>query len=174
MIKTALKYRLQPLLDLKVRAKQKAEILLAKAIAQLEAEKKRLKKLEEEKREIIQKRKEVRRELHERLCTGHAKVKESHFGVNYLKRLEEDEKQKDREIEQQHRTIQECETQVKRARREYIDAAKELKVMEKHKELWRKKARLFLNRKEENEMDELGNVIHQLKHFHQGEVQKYG
>lgn len=168
-MKVSLKYRLQPLLVIKEMAKKKAEILLAKAMARLEQEKKRLKKLEEEKQEIIRKRKEVRKSLHEHVCTGRAKVKESHYGINFLKRLEEDEKQKDREIEQQNQVIRDCETQVVRARREYINAAKELKVMQKHKELWQKKLQLFLSRKEENEMDELGNVIHQLKNFNQGE-----
>ncbi|MBI2083114.1 MAG: hypothetical protein HYT76_06050 [Deltaproteobacteria bacterium] len=160
-MKISLKYRLQPLLEIKERAKKKAEILLAKAMARLEEEKKRLKKLEEEKQEIIRKRKEIRRHLHEHVCTGQAKVKESNFGINFLKRLEEEEKQKDQQIEQQKQVILDCETQVKRARREYIDAARELKVMQKHKELWRKKLQLFLSRKEEDEMDELGNIIHQ-------------
>ena len=59
--------------------------------------------------------------------------------------------------------IENCELQVKRARRDYIDAAKDLRVMEKHKDLWRKKMNLELLRAEEKEMDELGNVMHELR-----------
>ena len=49
------------------------------------------------------------------------------------------------------------------ARRDYIDAARELQVMEKHKELWQKKLNLELNNKEQKELDELGGTIHQLR-----------
>ncbi len=157
------KYRLQPLLQIKERARQRAEILLAKAIARLEREKKQLKKLEEEKQKIIARRKEVRRELHEKMLSGNAQARDSQIRGNYLQRLEEDQKKKETEIEAQKKLIEECEVQVKRSRRDYIDAAKELRIMEKHKELWRKKLDLELSRQEEKEMDELGNVIFQLK-----------
>ena len=78
------------------------------------------------------------------------------------------EKKKEEEIQRQKEVIEQCEVQVKRARRDYIDAAKELRIMEKHKELWKKKLQKELSKIEEREMDELGNVIHQLRqHEHQ-------
>ena len=163
MKKDLLRYRLQPLLGIKERAKKKAEILLAKAIAKLEAEKKKLKKLEEEKKEIVRRRMECRRELHDKVAAGSAHVRDGSVRINYLRKLEEDEKKKEEEIERQKEAIQNCETMVKRARRDYIDAAKELRVMEKHKELWWKKVQAEITRQEEREMDELGNVIHQLR-----------
>ncbi len=163
MKKSLLRYRLQPMLDMKERAKKKAEIRLAKALKELDEARKKLKKLEEEKQQIIRRRKECRRELHEKVAAGAATAKDGHNRVNYLRKLEDDEKQKSEEIEQQKKAIEQCEMQVKRARREYIDAVKDLRVMEKHKELWRKKLQHEINREEEKEMDELGNVIHQLK-----------
>jgi flagellar export protein FliJ len=165
MIRIPLNYRLQPLLELKLRARKKAEILLARAIGRLEQEKARLEKLKEEKKKIIEERKKARKELYQTMSTGRARVKDGSSRVNFLKKLEEDEKVKDQEIENQKRVIVECETQVKRARRDYINAAKELQIMEKHKGLWQKKLHLFLSRKEEGEMDELGNIIHQLRGF---------
>ncbi len=156
-------YRLQPLLEIKLRARKRAEIRLAEALVRLEQEKKRLKKLEEEKKEIVRKRKECRRELHEKVSAGHAHVKDGSVRVNYLRKLEEDEKAKAEEIQLQKQVIENCELQVKRARRDYIDAVKELRVMEKHKDLWRKKVAKELSLEEEREMDELGNVIHQLR-----------
>ncbi len=36
-----------------------------------------------------------------------------------------------------------------------------LQIMEKHKDLWRRKLAAELSRKEELEFDELGNIIHQ-------------
>jgi flagellar export protein FliJ len=161
--KNLLRYRLQPLLEIKTRAKKRAEIRLAQAIIRLEEEKKRLKKLEEEKEEIIKRRKECRRELHQKVSTGQAHVKDGSVRVNFLRKLEEDEKKKEEEIKAQKQVIENCELQVKRARRDYIDAAKDLRVMEKHKELWKKKLQVEMTRQEEREMDELGNVIHQMR-----------
>ena len=163
MKKGVLRYRLQPMLELKSRAKKRAEIRLAQAIVKLEAEKKKLKKLEEEKEEIIKRRKEYRRELHEKVASGQAHVKDGSVRVNFLRKLDEDEKKKEEEIKAQKQVIENCELQVKRARRDYIDAAKDLRVMEKHKDLWRKKLQAEITRLEEREMDELGNVIHQMK-----------
>lgn len=163
MKKGLLRYRLQPMLELKSRAKKRAEIRLAQAIVKLEAEKKKLKKLEEEKEEIIKRRKEYRRELHEKVASGQAHVKDGSVRVNFLRKLDEDEKKKEEEIKAQKQVIENCELQVKRARRDYIDAAKDLRVMEKHKDLWRKKLQAEITRLEEREMDELGNVIHQMK-----------
>ena len=162
MKKDLLKYRLQPMLELKVRARKQAEIRLGQAIVRLEKEKRQLKKLEGEKEAIIRRRKECRRELHDKVSEGQARVKDGSVRVNFLRKLEEDEKAKEVEIQAQKQVIETCEVQVKRARRDYIDAVKELRVMEKHKELWRKKVQTELSRIEEREMDELGNVIHQL------------
>ena len=163
MKKDLLRYRLQPLMELKIRARKRAEIQLARAIAQLEQERKKLKKLEEEKTKIIKRRKECRQELHEKVLTGQARAKDGSVRVNFLRKLEEDEKAKEEEIRVQKQAIENCEVQVKRARRDYIDAVKDLRVMEKHKDLWRKKVQAEISRQEEREMDELGNIIHQMK-----------
>ncbi|MDO8643543.1 MAG: hypothetical protein Q7S00_01070, partial [bacterium] len=90
------KYRLQPLLTYKVRMKKKAELALARAIRRLEKEKEKLKKLEEEKEEIIRKRKERRQELHKRVGSGVSAVRDSTVHINYLRRLEEEEKEKEK------------------------------------------------------------------------------
>ena len=163
MARSLLKYRLQPLLQIKEQARKRAEIALAKALVRLEKEKKKLSQLEEEKREIIRRRKKIRLELHQKVSTGQASAKDGQVGINFLRKLEDDEKQKDDEITAQKKTIEECETSVKRTRRDYIDAVKEVRVMEKHKELWRKKVRKELERQEEKELDELGMVIHELR-----------
>lgn len=163
MRKQFLRYRLEPLLEIKRRTKKKSEIRLAKAIARLEEEKKTLKKLEEEKQAIVRRRKECRQELHRKVSEGRARVRDGSVRVNYLRKLEEDEKRKEEEIKQQEQVIENCELELKRAKRDYIDAASDLRVMEKHKDLWRKKVQKELSRLEEREMDELGNVIHQLR-----------
>ncbi|PIZ30106.1 MAG: flagellar assembly protein FliH, partial [Alphaproteobacteria bacterium CG_4_10_14_0_8_um_filter_53_9] len=51
--------------------------------------------------------------------------------------------------------VEEAEEGVKLTRKEYIEACKELDIMEKHKELWAKKVRDELSKKEEREMEEI-------------------
>ncbi len=158
------KYRLQALLTIKQRAKQRAEVMLAKAIVALTRAREKLAKLQEEKEEIIEKWKASRAEMKRKMLSG-AVVKEGNVHVNYLRKLKEDEEAKQVEIEDQEAVVLECEEGVVRARRDYVDAARELQVMEKHKELWEKKLRNEITRKEEREMDELGGTIHQLRRW---------
>jgi flagellar export protein FliJ len=160
----AQKYRLQALLVIKQRLKKKAEAALALAIKTLMEAKEKLKKLEEEKKEIVRKWEESRKEMKAKIAMG-ALVGEGNVHVNFLRKLKEDEEAKEEEIQDQKQAAAEAEDAVKLARKEYIEACKELRVMEKHKELWEKKVKAELSRKEEREMDELGSVIHQLRKF---------
>ena len=158
------RYRLQALLTIKAHAKKRAEIALAKAIIALKKAEERLEELKEEKKKIVERWKKARIEMKERVARG-AFVGEGNVHVNFLRKLKEDEEQKDEEIEDQKLTVEECKENVAVARRKYIDAAKELQVMEKHKELWEKKIRAEITRREEREMDELGSTIHQLRRW---------
>lgn len=157
------KYRLQPLLQVKLKHKRATEIALSKAFQALKKEEEKLKVLEKEKQEIIQKREESRREMSEKVARGESVVYDSNIHLNYLKKLKEDEEKKDQEIEDQKEAIKRAEEALAQAKRDYIDACKEVKIMEKHKELWRKKIKKELEFQEQKEMNELGNVIHQLR-----------
>lgn len=158
------KYRLQALLVIKDRAKKKAELELARAILALKEAKEKLEKLKKEKDAIIAKWKLARKEMKEKMQAGSC-VGEGNLHVNYLRKLKEDEDAKEEEIRLQKEVVEECTEAVAVARRGYIDASKELRIMEKHKELWEKKLKDELTRKEEREMDELGSTIHELKRW---------
>ncbi len=158
------KYRLEPLLRIKARARKRAEIALAQAIGHLEKEKKRKEELEQEKQDLITTKTEIRNELDARMNSEAGIVSDSFQYINYMRGLEEDIGQKDRDIERQEDVIEDAKVVVGRARRDYIDAAQEHKVMEKHKELWEKRQQKELMRREQKEMDELGQVIHQMAH----------
>src|SRR5262249_26042973 len=152
------KYRLQPLLDVRLRNKRTAEIALGKAFKALKEEQEKLKRLEEEKQELIRKRETARHEHAEKLRMGESVVSDSHGHLNFIKRLQEDEEKKDLEIEDQKLAIQRAEERLAQAKRDYIDACKEVKIMEKHKELWKKKLKQELEYEEQKLMNELGNV----------------
>lgn len=161
--KKKIKYRLFPLLIVKEKQKRKAEIELGRAIKRVAEEKEKLKKLEKEKEEIVQKKKDARLEMSRQVSAGESRVYDSGLHLNYLEKLQDDVVAKEKEIENQHEAIQNAEEAVKQARRDYIDASRELKMMEKHKELWEKQQMKKLDKQEQKEMNELGNVIHQLR-----------
>ena len=158
------KYRLQVLLVIRQRMKKKAEVALARALKALIDAKKKLEKLEEEKKRIIERQEEMHLEMSQKMGSS-AQIGEGNVYVNFLRKLKEDLEAKEEEIEDQKEVIREKEEAVALARREYIDAAKECRVMEKHKELWEKKQQHELSRKEQHEMDELGTTIHQLRRW---------
>lgn len=157
------KYRLQAMLTVKYRNKRNAEIELAKSVKALKEEEEKLQELEEEKQEIIQRREDARRDHALKVASGESQVSESQGHMNFIKKLLEDEEKKDEEIEEQKGVVQQAEERVAQAKRDYIDACKEVKIMEKHKELWRKKQKQQLEKEEAKVMNELGNVLHQLR-----------
>ena len=158
------RYRLQALLTIKEHEKKRAEIALAIAIRELNEARKREKELIKEKEEIIQKWHEMRADMKRDMTAG-SLIFDGNVYTNYLRKLKDDEKDKESEIEVQQEIIRDCEEAVAEARRDYIDTAKELKVMQKHKELWVKKIQAEISKKEERELNDLGNTIHQLKRW---------
>ena len=156
------KYRLEALLRIKARMKKRAEMALARAIIELKRAREKLEELKEEKERIKERWHEARNEMKVEVAAG-IMVKKGNVHVNFMRKLKEDEEAKQEEIEDQEAVVEECEAGVARARREYIDAAKELQIMEKHKELWEKKVRREITSREVREMDELGGTIHQLR-----------
>ncbi|MBI4223487.1 MAG: hypothetical protein HY609_01005 [Deltaproteobacteria bacterium] len=156
------KYRLQALLRVKQMEKKRAEITLARRLKELQEAREKLKKLEEEKAKIVQRTKESRGKMDRKMQAG-GRIHEGCFHVNFLRKLKEDKEAKEEEIENQKEAIEACKENVFKARKEYFEAIKQLRMMEKHKDLWRKKVARELLRKEEKEMDELGQTIYSLR-----------
>lgn len=150
------------LLIIKERAKKESEIALARALKQLAEEEKKLKELEEEKKRIQERIAKERKEMHDKIAGGGALIKDPQVRENFLRKLGEDLEEMERKIEEQKETIRQAKIKVQRARQDYILAAQELNVMEKHKELWTKKLQRALNAKEDKLMNELGQVVHQM------------
>lgn len=160
----AAKYRLQALLTVRERMKKKAEHALAFAIRKLKEEKDRLVVLEKQLKKIRERWKEARRDMSGTMSAG-PQVGVGNVHVNFLRKLEDDEETKKQEITDQELAIEEAEGKVRLARQEYIDATQQLQIMQKHKELWEKKMRGELSRREAKRLNELGTVIHQLKRW---------
>lgn len=162
MAKKKQKYRLQVLLDIKFRAKRQAEIVLAKAIKKLKEEEEKLKELELEKKKIEEKIHKERNAMFVKVSGGGAMAKDPQVHKNFIRKLEEDLEEQERKIEEQKEVIKQAQKALQRARQDYLIAAQELNIMEKHKELWEKKIRKELTALEDKEMNELGQTIHQI------------
>lgn len=156
------KYRLEPLLTIKSRQKRRCEIALAKSLRELTDEKNKLKELEGVKQEVIDRKAASRREMAERVAQGGARVRDSQVHLNYMRKLDADLEKIEAEITDQKEVLKRAEEKVKRARRDFIEAANELNMMEKHKELWQKKLTQKLNHLENKLMGELGNTVFQM------------
>lgn len=161
------KYRLQVLIVIKQRAKKACEIALAKAIKKLEEERKTLERLEEEKKQMEKRIEEEKSEMRVKVATGSAIMKDPQMHLNFIRKLTEDLAAQERKIEEQKEQIKRAEKQVQRCRSNYILAAQELNTMEQHKELWTKKMQKALSAAEDKQMNELGNVIHQMNKINQ-------
>jgi hypothetical protein len=157
------KYRLEAMLTVRRRNKRNSEIALAKAFLALKEEQEALEELEEEKKELIQRREGARKDMVARVAGGESQVSDSHGHLNYIKKLQEDEEKKDEEIKEQKIVVEKAKERLAQAKRDYIDACKELKIMEKHKGLWKKQVAQRLEKEEAKLMNELGNVLHQLR-----------
>lgn len=160
----AQKYRLEALVRIREAEKKRQEIALARAIGALLKAREKLKTLEEEKKKIMRDQKESRRNM-DRQMMGGSRVGEGCFHVNFLRKLKEDLELKEEEIVDQKTLIEEAVERAAKTRKNYFEAIKQLRVMQKHKELWLKKQREKISRQEEKEMDELGQTIHSLRRW---------
>ena len=156
-------YRLRVMLTVRESNKKQAEIELARSFKALEDEKKQLKKLEEEKQALIRKKEEARQDMANKMFAGENSILESKKHLAFIQRLNEEEEEKDKEIEIQQDEVKRAEARVSRCRSDYIEACRQLQVMEKHKELWKKKLAQEREKAEAKEMNELGNVLHEVK-----------
>ena len=172
MATTPKNYRLEAMLRVKQQEKRRAALYLAKALKILEEEKEKLKKLEEALEELQKERREARTLMANEMQAG-AMVGEGCTHVNFLRKLKEEIEAKGEEIEDQKIEIEEATEKVAKARKQYVQAIKELRVMEKHKVLWRKKVDKEISVREEKEMDELGQTIHSLRNW-RGERSVFG
>ncbi len=157
------KYRLEALLVVKERNKKAAEAELSRAKKQLEDEKQTLKRFEEEKEKIIAAKLNARLKMSQHVTSGETRVFDSSIHLNYLEKLQDDLTNKNQEISLQNDKIKRAEERVEMAKKDFIQASKELQTMEKHKEMWIKKVMKELNAVEQKQMNELGNAIFQIR-----------
>ena len=154
------KYRLQPVLGAREQAKREAERLLAARMAQLaEAEEelaRRLRAVEE----CRGRQTSARAEMLEALKGGAAASKALAHRT-HLADLRTQEETLRTAAEEQRGAVARCETEVERSRAALVESAREVRVIEKHKENWREQERRESVRREQKINDEIGAILHE-------------
>ena len=150
-------YRLQILLDLKIDAREKLERALADRQRELAAENQALAELEESQRALEATLKEARLA---RLGTaeginGHT----LEIRTQYLRRLVQDVETGQGAVSAQRLRVGEFQDRVAETRQLLADAAREVEVLEKHKERLEKRFLRALEQKQALEQDEMGGII---------------
>lgn len=153
-------YRLQALLDIRIRAEDEAKEAFSAAV----------KALEKEKQALVTMQKDLERKKAERKAKVAAFLQEvtaKGGGISgfqqmsrFEQRLKDDEAQLALEIERQKEMVVQAEKLVEQRRAEMADAAKEKKAIEKHRDNWKAEVRKERMAKEEMNQEEIGNTLH--------------
>ena len=142
------------------RAEEEAKQAFAEAMKALEAEKKKLKDLEED----LARRKSERKAKIQAYMMEIMKKGANPTGMTQLNRFEarlkDEEAQVALEIERQKEAVREAEKTLEQKRAEMAEAAKEKKAIEKHKENWQKQVKYERQQKEDMNTEEIGNTLH--------------
>ena len=153
------RYRLQPLLDQKNAAKEKAQKNLGAQRNLLQEALDNLDTLRHSKEEMEAKRRGRRAQL----LVGVAGGGDIRRRADYLKALESDVLEAKRKVLLQQISVSDCEEQLESARKHFEECVREAEILTKHRD---KAERLFqreLAQAEEREQDEIGSVLHAAK-----------
>ncbi|HEY0881939.1 MAG TPA: flagellar assembly protein FliH [Archangium sp.] len=153
-------YRLQVLLDMRIKAEDEAKDAFAAALKEAEAQKKQLVTMQQtlEKMKVERKAK-VQAFLMEMSAKGGGVSGFQQMG-RFEQRLKDEEAQYALDIERQKEVVTQAEKLVEQRRAEMADAAKERKAIEKNKEAFLKQVKTERQQKEEMNQEEIGAVLH--------------
>lgn len=153
------KYRLQALLEIRERAEEAAKQAFADAQQALRAEEETLEQFKQELKDMVADRLRRREEYSQKLASGEMKITDQSSAYRFLDRLKEKETDQKFKIEGQKENVRLAEMQVKRAQDELIAATQDLKALLKHKEKWEQKLKKERQQRENDMLDEIGQVI---------------
>ena len=153
------KYRLQALLEIRERAEEAAKRAFAEAQQALRAEEETLEQFKQELKDMVADRLRRREEYSQKLASGEMKITDQSSAYRFLDRLKEKETDQKFKIEGQKENVRLAEMQVKRAQDELIAATQDLKALLKHKEKWEQKLKKERQQRENDMLDEIGQVI---------------
>lgn len=154
------KYKLEPVVGLRERAKNEAVRLASERRRELELEREELEKRQVALVEIRDRIKATRKELSQKLSAGtpaSAILKHKDFIEGLLK----EESDSITRIDEQKEAVAMAEKYYEDAMALLAEASKELSAIEKHKENWAFDERKRENKKEQKLLEEIGSILHE-------------
>lgn len=150
------KYRLDPLLAQRMERKELAEQGVAERLRELDAEKQKLDDAQHRQAELMTKRERVRSELlvnagEERLTGNEVSQRR-----NFLRGVEQDVETARDEVFAQKQAVDESATRLSDAQEHLTVCAREVEVLEKHREKQKDRFDQQAERQEAKELDEIG------------------
>lgn len=142
------------------RARDEAAVYLAECRKILAAAEEELAKREKAVEDCRRTQRKIQNQLAEK-TNGGMKTSEILRFRQHLIDLREHEEQLLKTVEEQKRTVQRHAQTVEKALNALQEAAKETKVIEKHRENWTSEKRLETNRGEQKTNDEIGSILHE-------------
>jgi len=155
----AKKYRLETVLDIRNRAKEEAARQVALRFQQLEKAEEELMRRRRNLQNCYEKQNRAQTKMAEDLSKG-LQAQSILAHQNYLNDLRKQEIELQKEVDKQIQTVANAEKEVEKAREKLIEAARELKAIEVHKENWQSVERIAENRREQKISDEIGSILH--------------
>ncbi|MFZ5441661.1 MAG: flagellar assembly protein FliH [Myxococcota bacterium] len=153
-------YRLQALLDIRIKAEDEAKEAFSAAVKAAEKEKKQLVTMQQQlERMKVERKAKVQAFLEEMTKKGGGISGFQQMG-RFEQRLKDEEAQFALDVERQKEVVVQAEKLVEQRRAEMAEAAKEKKAIEKNKEAWLKQVRAERMAKEEMNQEEIGNALH--------------
>lgn len=154
------RYRLQPLLDQRIRLKEEAAENLSNKKQQLRAAAEKLIELERQEQTLARKKIELRRDM--LAVTGAAGLAgtEVQRRSDYLAAVGHDLEAARDAVFAQKMFIEDCERAVREAQEVLAKRSRDVEVLQKHHDTLRERFLRDLERKEMLELDEIGNMMH--------------
>lgn len=154
------KYRLQPVLGAREQAKREAERLLAARMQQLAEAEEELARRVRAVESCRERQAAARAEMLETMSGG-AAAAQALAHRTHLADLRAQEETLRAAVEEQKGAVARCEAELERARAALVEAAREVRVIEKHKENWAERRRRESVRREQKLNDEIGAILHE-------------
>lgn len=153
-------YRLQALLDIRIKAEEDAKDAFSAAMKAAEKEKKQLATMQQQlERMKVERKAKVQQFLNEMTAKGGGINGFQQMG-RFEQRLKDEEAQQALEVERQKEVVTQAEKLVEQRREDMATAAMEKKAIEKNKEAFLKQVKAERQAKEEMNQEEIGNVLH--------------
>lgn len=153
-------YRLQTLLEIRLRAEEEAKQAFSAAVQEVAREQATQREMEED---LVRRKQErnakVQAHLQEVMAKGAGIQALSTMG-RYENRLKDEEAQLALDIERQKDVVREAQRKLELRRQEMAEAAMEVKAIEKHKDKWAKQVRSEREAREDLTQEEIGNALH--------------